>query len=108
VNAPRADVYRGVARGLRNRADMRLQTAIAGAGLLIAMSAAPVAGFTVLAPPAPSLFASPIAEQSAAPSRQPGYGDFGGPGNPYGPDASPTGIHSGGGAFSDQKPADGT
>lgn len=86
---------------------MPLRNAFAGAGLLLAISAMPVAGFAMLVPaPAPDLsgvVGSPGVAPIPAPST-PGYGDFGGPGNPYGPDASPMGVHWGGGAFSDQQP----
>jgi hypothetical protein len=82
---------------------------MAGAGLLLAVSAAPVAGFAMLEPlPGLNPFGAVVAQATtsspATSPSPPGYGDFGGAGNPYSPDASPTGIHSGAGAFSDQQP----
>ena len=86
---------------------MRIQSAVAGAGLLVAMTAAPVAGYTmaqIVPPPEVSVLIQTVDPPNSVPAHQPGYGDFGSAGNAYGSDGFPTSVYAGGGAFSDQQP----
>ena len=71
------------------------------AGLLATISVMPVTGVTTLSGTPPALTITP--SQPA-----PGYGDFGGPGNPYGPGRSGAADPHLAGPFSDEQPLSAT
>ena len=79
-------------------------------GLLAAATLVPLVGIgAVEYPPQPSLPAPAVTpapqQQTSAGYLSPVDGDFGGPGNPYGPDPTGYGGYAPGGAFSDNLPA---